>query len=82
MPKAKVSVTVERSLIRECDRLAGKVSRSEVFEKALTGWLREARRKSLEGEVERYYRSLRRAERNEDSRWANLALRFLGETWK
>ena len=34
--KAKVSVTVDRALLRDVDRLAGKMTRSEVFEHALT----------------------------------------------
>lgn len=82
MAKAKISVTVERSLIQECDRLARGASRSEVFEMALKGWLRQARRKGLEDEVERYYTSRSLRDKQEDSRWAGLALRFLGETWR
>lgn len=81
MAKAKVSVTVDRSLLRQCDRVARGATRSEVFEQALEGWLRNVRRRSLEGEVERYYASLSKAERAEDSEWAGLASRVLGETW-
>jgi hypothetical protein len=40
------------------------------------------RQRSLEDEVERYYSSLSKAERAEDSDWAGLAPRVLGETWK
>lgn len=82
MPKAKVSVTVERSLLRDCDRVARGSSRSEVFELALARWLREARRKSLEDAIERYYASLGAAERAENAAWAALSARALGETWK
>ncbi len=82
MPKAKISVTVERSLIRDCDQLAKGASRSEIVEKALTRWVRERRRKSLEDEIEQYYSSLGAADRLEDSQWAGLASRLLGETWK
>lgn len=81
MAKAKVSVTVERSLLRNCDRAARGASRSEVFEQALKGWLRHVRERSLEEEVERYYDSLSKRERAEDSEWAGLAPRVLGETW-
>lgn len=82
MPKAKVSVTVDQALLRECDRLAGAESRSELFEQALRGWLRSARRKRLEEEVERYYGSLSGTDRAEDAGWAGLAYRTLGETWR
>jgi hypothetical protein len=56
-------------------------SRSEVFERALERWLRDLRRRSLEEDAERYYSSLSRTERAEDSEWAGLAPRVLGETW-
>jgi metal-responsive CopG/Arc/MetJ family transcriptional regulator len=81
MAKAKVSVTVDRALLRKCDRAARGASRSEVFERALERWLRHLRRRSLEEDVERYYSSLTKAERAEDSKWAGLAPRVLGETW-
>ena len=41
MPKTKISVTVESSLVRECDRRSRGGSRSEVVENALAAWLRE-----------------------------------------
>ncbi len=82
MPKAKVSVTVEDSLLRQVDRVARGASRSEVFEDALTSWLRNRRRERLEEEIELYYRSLSDAEREEDSAWAELSGRFLGESWR
>jgi metal-responsive CopG/Arc/MetJ family transcriptional regulator len=81
MAKAKVSVTVDRSLLRQCDRAARGASRSEVFEQALVGWLRAARQRSLDAELERYYASLSEAERVEDADWSGLAPRVLGETW-
>ena len=40
MAKAKVSVTVDRSLLQKCDRVALGATRSEVFEQALQRWLR------------------------------------------
>ncbi len=81
MAKAKVSVTVDRSLLQRCDRVARGASRSEVFEQALERWLRDLRQTSLQEDVERYYSSLSKAERSEDSEWAGLAPRVLGETW-
>ena len=82
MAKAKVSVTVDRSLLQKCDRVARGATRSEVFEQALQSWVRSARRKSLEDDIERYYSSMSKADREEDSEWAGLAPRILGETWK
>lgn len=82
MTKAKVSVTVDGALLRQCDRAARGASRSQVFEEALARWLRAVKRKGLEDEVERYYGSRSTAERAEDSEWAGLAPRVLGEIWK
>ena len=81
MAKAKVSVTVDTLLLRRCDRASRGATRSEVFEQALKGWLRNVRQRSLEDDVERYYSSLGKADRAEDSEWASLAPRVLGETW-
>jgi metal-responsive CopG/Arc/MetJ family transcriptional regulator len=81
MAKAKVSVTVDRSLLRRCDRVARGATRSEVFEQALEGWLRSVRQRSLEDDVQRYYSSLSISERAADAEWAGLAPRVLGETW-
>ena len=81
MAKAKVSVAVDRSLLRECDRAARGATRSEMFERALESWLGNVRQSSLEEEIERYYSSLSKADREEDAEWADLAPRVLGETW-
>jgi len=81
MAKAKVSVTVDRTLLRRCDQIARGTTRSEVFEQALEKWLRDLRRQNLAEDIERYYSSLSTVERAEDSEWAGLAPRVLGETW-
>jgi metal-responsive CopG/Arc/MetJ family transcriptional regulator len=81
MAKARVSVTVDRILLRRCDRVARGATRSQVFEQALEKWLREQRQKALEAEIERYYASLSRNEQAEDASWADLSSRVLGETW-
>lgn len=82
MPKTKVSVTVEGSLLRQVERMARGASRSEVVESALASWLRNRRRESLEEEIELYYRSLGTAEGEEDAAWAELSGHMLGESWK
>jgi metal-responsive CopG/Arc/MetJ family transcriptional regulator len=82
MPKTKISVTVERSVMRDCDRLARGTSRSEVVETALVHWARDRRRQSLENAIESYYASLGSGERAEGAKWAEMGGRALGETWK
>ena len=82
MPKTKVSVTVEAALLLQVELLARGASRSEVFESALAGWLRNRRREKLEEEVDLYYRSLGAAEMEDDASWAELSGRSLGESWR
>jgi metal-responsive CopG/Arc/MetJ family transcriptional regulator len=82
MAKARVSVTVDRVLLRRCDRIARGSSRSQLFEQALEKWLRDRRRSTLEAEFERYYSAAGPEERAEDAAWAGLAARTLGETWE
>jgi len=82
MPKTKVSVTVEGSLLLQVEQMARGVSRSEVVERALASWLRNRRREKLEEEIEFYYCSLGAAEGEEDAIWAELSGRLLGESWR
>ena len=68
MPKAKISVTVKGSVLRQVDRLARGASRSEVVQDALSGWFRNRRRETLEQETELYYLSLGATDRDEDTK--------------
>jgi len=79
--KAKVSVTVDRVLLREVDRLAGDMTRSEVFEHALAAWVRQRGQADLDRAIERYYRSLTAAERREDDEWASLGDEVVRRGW-
>ena len=82
MPKTKVSVTVEGSLLLQVERMARGASRSEVVESALASWLRNRRRERLEEEIELCFRSLGAAEGEEDAAWAELSGRLFGESWR
>ena len=79
--KAKVSVTVDRTLLREVDRLAGRLKRSQVFEHALAAWVRRRGQAELDEAIERYYRSLTVAERREDEAWATLGDEMVRRGW-
>jgi metal-responsive CopG/Arc/MetJ family transcriptional regulator len=82
MAKTRVSVTVDESLLRQCERVGRASNRSELFEQALARWLRDRRRQLLEEETERYYAALTADERAEDAEWAALSARALGERWE
>jgi len=70
--KTKVSVTVDRTLLREVDRLAGSMTLSQAFERALAAWVRRRGQAELDRAIERYYRSLGATERQEDDDWSSL----------
>ena len=82
MPKTKISVTVEGSLLEQVDRMARGASRSEIVENALATWLRSRRRESLEKAIEIYYLSLGAADRDEDAEWAELSGSLARESWR
>jgi metal-responsive CopG/Arc/MetJ family transcriptional regulator len=79
--KAKVSVSVDRTLLHQADRLAGRMTRSQVFERALADWVRRRGQAELDQAIERYYRSLSAAERSEDENWASLGDDVLRRGW-
>lgn len=82
MPKTKISVTVEGSVLRQVDRMARGASRSKIVENALATWLRSRRRESLETEIEAYYLSLGASDHEEDAEWAEHSGNLTRESWK
>ncbi len=80
--KAKVSVTVDRVLLREIDRLAGRASRSRVFEDALAAWVRRKGQVELDRAIERYYRAQTKAERADDEAWASVGDETIRKSWE
>lgn len=70
--KVKVSVTIERDLLREVERLSGKRNRSAVFAHALSAWVRQRACGGLDDAIEDYYRTRSAEERGEDETWAVL----------
>lgn len=82
MPKTKISVTVESTLVEQVDELDIDASRSEIVEMALEGWLRTRKLASLNRAVEEYYQALTTRDRKEDAEWASMAADATDETWK
>lgn len=82
MPKTKISVTVDSTLVEKLNRLDIEASRSEVVEMALERWLRDQQRELLGSAIEEYYRRLTESEQKEDAEWAALSASAIDETWK
>ena len=81
--KAKITVTLSRDLVRQLDQLPNTEarSRSQVVEEALRRRLEEYKQKELECQVEEYYRSLSKAERQEDKEWTRIAAKSAKRLW-
>ena len=83
MAKAKISVTIEESLLERLREITkGGRSRSEIVQNALESWLIENQAQNLAREVEAYYRTMGSEEQNEDSAWAALSQRHVEKVWK
>ena len=82
MPKTKISVTVDSTLVEKVEQLDIDASRSEIVEMALERWLRDQQLESLGSAVEEYYRKLTKGEQKEDGEWAALSASAVDETWK
>ena len=82
--KVRVTATLPSDMVKALDRATkrrGLSSRSRALEVALAHWLREHRRREIEGGVEAYYRSLTTAEKREDREWAQFASRSNRRLW-
>ena len=82
--KTKITVTLSDDLVHELDQLPDTEtrSRSHVVEQALRRWLEEYKQKQLESQVEEYYLSLSKAEREEDKEWTKIAAKSAKRLWK
>ena len=81
MPKTKVSVTIERSVIERVDLVSKGKSRSEIVERALKQWLIEHRRLELEEQIADYYSDRHADEVADDREWSRLSAKQIGKTW-
>jgi len=81
--KAKITVTLSHDLVRQLDQLPDTEtrSRSHVVEEALRRWLQEYKQKEIESQVEEYYRSLSKTEREEDKEWTKVAAKSAKRLW-
>ena len=82
MPKTKLSVTVDTTVVRALNRASRKTSRSEIVELALVRWLRDQKRLQLDEDIEKYYREMSPEEREEDREWAEASYQAIGKTWR
>jgi metal-responsive CopG/Arc/MetJ family transcriptional regulator len=81
LPKTKVSVTIEQSVLERVDRVSEGKSRSEIVERALKRWLTERRRLELEEQIVAYYSERQEDELAEDREWSELSAKQIGKTW-
>jgi metal-responsive CopG/Arc/MetJ family transcriptional regulator len=81
--KAKLTVTIDKDVIEQIDGIAKKeeTPRSKVMEVLLRDGLLNSKKKEIEKQIEAYYLSLTESEKNEDSKWAEIAAESAKRTW-
>jgi len=81
--KKKITVTLSHDLVRQLDRLpyTAARSRSQVVEEALRRWLEDYKQMDLERQVEEYYHSLSKSERQEDKEWTGITAKSAARHW-
>lgn len=85
MSKARVTLSLDETLLGALDAAVQHElaeSRSAAVEDALRLWQLERQRRQLEREVEAYYRTQSRKEREEDRAWARLTSRHARRLWE
>lgn len=82
--KVRITASFDPAVVRTIDRLAkvtGHSSRSRLIEAALQHWIAEQQRRDLEQQIETYYLSLSKDEREKDREWAEGASRAATTLW-
>ena len=81
--KSKVTISLDPELLKRLDKLTPKgCSRSQIFEKALRKLINEFARYKVEQEVEHYYTTLSKAEKEEDREWNKIAAESAKGFWE
>ena len=79
--KMKVSVTIDRRVLREAERLSAGATRSEIFERALSAWVQARSRAALDEAIEAYYRARGTDEEREDEAWSAAGDEIVRKGW-
>ena len=83
--KVKVTASLDAELVKDIDEFlkeSSDRSRSQLIEDALRKWQQEQKRQEIESQVEEYYLSLSKKERNEDRNWGEIATQSAGHLWE
>jgi hypothetical protein len=79
--KMKVSVTIDRRVLRDAERLSAGATRSEIFERALSAWVQARSRAALDEAIEAYYRARGTEEVREDEEWSAAGDEIVRKGW-
>ena len=83
--KVKVTTSLDAELVKAIDKSLKEFkarSRSQLIEEILRTWHKEQRKRELESQIEEYYLSLSREEREEDRQWGEIAAQSAHHFWK
>ncbi len=85
MRKVKVTASLDPDIVKAMDEYIKRFnlrSRSQLIEKALRAWQKEAKKRMLEKQVEAYYRAISDDEREDDRQWCETAAQSASRLWE
>ena len=82
--KIRITTSLNAELVKFIDRFvkAKNRSRSQFIEDVLGKWYNEQKKKKLENQIEDYYLSLSREEREEDHEWSKITAQYAHKLWE
>ena len=82
--KMKITANLNSELVKAIDQFL-KVkdqSRSQFIEEVLRKWHNEQKKREFESQIEEYYLSLSREEREEEQQWSKITARYAHKLWE
>ena len=83
--KVKVTASIDAELVKNIDEFLKESkdrSRSQLIEDVLRKWQKEQKRQEIESQIEKYYLSLSKKEREEDRNWREIATQSAHHLWE
>ena len=83
--KVKVTASLDGQLVKDLDAFLKESktrSRSQLIEDVLRTWQIERKRRELESQIEEYYLSLPKEEREENRQWGEIAAHSARHLWE
>ena len=85
LSKVKVTASLDAELVCDIDKFLKNYktgSRSQLIEDVLRNWHHDQKKREIERQIEEYYLSLSKEEREEDRNWNEIAANSAHHLWE